>query len=168
MTDFTKTFADIDGDKLLVERQDPDNLTFTRGGENAVMIQAWRADETRESVPLIFEQRDALHIAQEITRAAGYEVEVVWPEEATPATLHGEDERAGWNIDALTAAAEYGREAEFTYQKPDDDVLTHRRLEVDHLDATKAGEIIVVGYDKTKADVRVFRVDRIVGFVTVR
>lgn len=114
---------------------------------------------------MFFSNKKAVQIAEDILRLTGREVPA-----ATPATLHGkdaEDERLGWNIDALTAAAEYGRTVTFSYDKGSG-VLETRTIIPERLDTTRAGKQIVQGEDTDRDDTRVFRLDRIAGHVSVR
>lgn len=114
---------------------------------------------------------EALALAQALIEHAGYDVKLSIPSpEATPATLHGEDDeddRAGWNTDALFAAIEYERTAEFSYEKAGS-VIERRVLKPESINTTRAGKLVVVGEDQQRDETRVFRLDRIVGYVTVR
>lgn len=121
-----------------------------------------------DSEPFSPEEAKAFAIA--LLEAAGYEP--VEEPALTPATLFGAadaDERAGWNLDALTAAIEYNRQARFSYEKASGPggIIERRVLAPSELLHTRSGEPFVVGYDPEREDVRAFRLDRIVGYVEV-
>lgn len=149
------THYDVDGDKIVVEssyREDAD---------------VWIEIPDRQGVALT---RDvAADLVISIAQAAGMNL----PQRtASPAELHGateNDEREGWNLDALTAAVEYGRVAEFSYEKEQSPRTIERRvLKPERIFTTAAGKLCVIGEDQERDDTRVFRIDRIVGHVTVR
>lgn len=90
----------------------------------------------------------------------------------TPANLFGatvDDERHGWNQDAIAAAIEYSRTARFSYEKQSGPggIIERRTLQPSELCYTRLGEPFVVGYDPDREDVRAFRLDRIIGHVEV-
>jgi predicted DNA-binding transcriptional regulator YafY len=149
--------------------------------EDAVEVDAlaggWvsiKVTEDTEEAFVNLNPQAAFKLATGILRLAGHQV--LPPrasKEATPATLHGadaEDERQGWNIDALTMAAEYGHAVEFSYQKESGPggVIERRHLRPERIDSTLAGKLIVQGEDEDRDETRVFRLDRIVGRVEVK
>lgn len=107
----------------------------------------------------------------------------IWPEVNTvinnitvadPTTLFGsdpEEERLSWNQSALELAGDFGRTVQFTYQKASGPggVMETRRLVPDEnpVFSTRAANLAVTGHDIDRNDQRAFRLDRIVGYVTV-
>lgn len=89
----------------------------------------------------------------------------------TPASLFGvdeDDEKQQWNLAALVAAAQFGQEAEFLYQKPDsENAPGFRSVRVEDVQQTAGGDVLVVAFDLARQDYRCFRLDRIVSNVAV-
>lgn len=148
MPEFTDTYLDT-----LVIHVEAGNLYFT-------------VEEEGRSAQLEFSLEGALEIAQDIVN------EVRQATGETPATIFGsnaEDERGGWNLDALQAAIEYNRQARFSYEKESGPggIIEARSLAPEAIHYTRAGEPLVIGYDPDRDAVRAFRLDRIIGYVEV-
>lgn len=82
---------------------------------------------------------------------------------ATPPAVNTENT---WNEAILDLAAAHGRTVSFSYEKSGSRTIEKRRLEVEHVLEGRNG-VLVVGQDPDRQDVRSFRVDRIVGSVSV-
>lgn len=77
-----------------------------------------------------------------------------------------DEKRTGWNIDLLNLAAEYERPVTFKYQKDGAEDFVVRTLIPQEILTTRSGNLAVVGEDEDRDEIRSFRIDRIVGFVS--
>lgn len=95
---------------------------------------------------------------------------IVWNTSSTPVPTE-EDDRNDWNEQALYLAGDHGRTVTFTYQKESGPggVMETRHLVPDEngIFTTRAGNKAVTGHDVDRDDQRAFRLDRIIGYVSV-
>ena len=91
------------------------------------------------------------------------------PTEATPATVHAEegDERTSWNKHAFEAAAKLDLGVRFSYAKGDGNVIEQRQMRPHDMADSREGHTLVTGYDLDRDEPRVFRLDRVKGYVEV-
>ena len=158
-----------------------DVITVSTGDEKvyvSIVMSPGTPDVNDADVELPFEK--AVSFAENVLTAIN---DILTPEQreqvealramfVTPATVFGEteqDERAGWNQDAIAAAIEYQRTARFSYEKQSGPggIIERRTLAPTEICYTLDGAPFVVGYDTDREDVRAFRLDRIVGYVEV-
>jgi predicted DNA-binding transcriptional regulator YafY len=72
-----------------------------------------------------------------------------------------------FNTGALLLAKEFERSAYFKYAKGDGTVIEARSVQPEELIRSRDGSISVIGFDPDRNDIRAFRLDRIVGSVTL-
>lgn len=176
------TITDRDGDLLHIGEQGPDvHVLVTHASGEAVGEQLGlllNHGGAREAALTILSITDP-EIQLALRPPAG--IPITDAPDTTPAAIFGdlrkardaraddivEDERQGWNLDALNAAAQYDREAVFSYQKPDDPIR-RRTIRVNDVYTAGNGVDLVTGWDLDQDEPRVFRLDRIVGYVSIR
>lgn len=80
----------------------------------------------------------------------------------------GSSARESFNLTAFQAAKELGLSVKFNYSKGNTGSIEPRDLaEVEKVETTSKGHLIVNGYDEDREEPRTFRVDWIKGFVEV-
>lgn len=124
--------------------------SFQFDAEKSLDLVKWLVDQvnTLTPMPLVDEVKDE-------PRALGVDV-------------HGSTARESFNLTAFQAAKELGLSVKFNYSKSNTGPIEPRDLfDVQKVETTSKGHVIVNGYDEDREEPRTFRVDWIKGFVEV-
>lgn len=160
------TLIDTFGDRVVIEPSIRDkggvSLSIYEGSERGEAL--FDADGARsligavQAVTGVGAGSTAINVAttpEELDRTAG---ETVHPTAA-----------AAWNDTALNVAIQHGRKVTLSYQKEKGPggVIERRVLAPEERLVNRQGQVLYVGNDIEREDVRAFRLDRIVGTVEV-